>query len=386
MLNTSRVVYCLKNLGILDLFSGPGGLSLGFSQAGYHVLVSLDNDENALSTTNFNQNKINEVTKLGNHYSINQDITETSSDDIIKIFKKENKSVFGIIGGPPCRGFSLANQQTRYLDNPLNNLINEYIRLIREIKPRFFVVENVPQLFTVDNGRLLNEIILELSEIGYTCSQQIINSSNFGIPQIRRRAIIIGSLDGNKIKIPINNGSNKTITVHDAISDFPHIKNGHQETEMKYKHNQKLTTYMELMRNSKEFGFVAKSINNHIVSKNGDLVIKRFKALKQGENWSNLPQNLLENYKDAERCHSSIYKRFRWDEPSPTISNIRKNMFIHPDQDRGISVREAARLQSFPDWYEFKGKIGSLQQQVGDAVPPLMAKEIALTIKKHYKL
>jgi DNA (cytosine-5)-methyltransferase 1 len=166
------------------------------------------------------------------------------------------------------------------------------------------------------------------------------------------------------------------VTVHEAISDLPDLPNGASINRMSYKCDAK-SNYARLMRGSLQ------QSSNHLVTKNAPHIIERYKHIPQGGNWADIPPQLMSNYADCSRCHTGIYRRLREDAPSIVIGNYRKNMLIHPTQNRGLSVREAARLQSFPDWYEFKGSIGFQQQQVGNAVPPLLAEAVFRTIILH---
>jgi DNA (cytosine-5)-methyltransferase 1 len=158
-------------------------------------------------------------------------------------------------------------------------------------------------------------------------------------------------------------------TVRDAIADLPILRNGAQENERSYRCVPK-STLARLLRGRN--GRVA----NNLVTNNARLVRERYSHIRQGSNWRSIPGHLMHNYRDRERCHEGLYRRLEWDSPARVIGNFRKNMLIHPTQDRGLSVREAARLQSFPDTFTFHGSIGFQQQQVGDAVPPLLAASV----------
>ena len=167
----------------------------------------------------------------------------------------------------------------------------------------------------------------------------------------------------------------KPVTVREAISDLPQLENGAIYETLPYR-NGCPSNYARKMRGD------LKESSNHCVTKNSSIVIERYKHIPQGGNWENIPQKLMKNYTDKTRCHTGIYHRLRENEPSIVIGNYRKNMLIHPTQNRGLSVREAARLQSFPDWYEFKGHLGFQQQQVGNAVPPYMSQRVFEEIVK----
>ncbi|MFW5895302.1 MAG: DNA cytosine methyltransferase, partial [archaeon] len=217
--------------------------------------------------------------------------------------------------------------------------------------------------------------IIQIAEdLGYNVEWDIVNSKNYEVPQKRKRVIFIGSK--SKIEGAFENDKNKTVTVRKAINDLPKVKNGNRKDILEYSKNKNLSEYQKSMRNNG-----SSKVSNNKVTKNGELVRKRYKHIPPGGNWENIPDRLMKNYEDPSRCHSGIYHRLRWDEPSIVISNFRKNMLIHPEENRGLSVREAARLQSFPDNYIFKGPISSQQQQVANAVPPILAREIGKKIK-----
>lgn len=170
------------------------------------------------------------------------------------------------------------------------------------------------------------------------------------------------------------------MTVADAINDLPVLKTGDNIPKAPYTQSiSKCSEYAKMMRKKSKY-----SIQNE-VSLNSDLIIERYKHIRQGHNWRDIPEKLMMNYKDKTRCHSGIYKRLKSDEPSVVISNYRKMMLIHPTQHRGLSVREAARLHSFPDDYFFEGPISHIQQQIGNAVPPLLAKAIFNQILSYYE-
>ena len=208
--------------------------------------------------------------------------------------------------------------------------------------------------------------------MGYKTSHFVLNSVNYGVPQKRNRLFVVASLHGIELSQP-DPSVDAPVTVAEAFLDLPNLENGESAPEKKYKAKAK-SHYSNLIRGDQETCF------NNFVTKNAKHVIERYKHIPQGGNWENIPKRLMKNYADASRCHTGIYRRLNEDEPSVVIGNYRKNMLVHPWENRGLSVREAARLQSFPDWFKFEGSIGSQQQQVGNAVPPLMAKQLFSTI------
>jgi DNA (cytosine-5)-methyltransferase 1 len=234
--------------------------------------------------------------------------------------------------------------------------------------PDWIVIENVKGFVDLRSGFFMNELFRDLNKLGYTINYKVLNAINYGIPQKRERVFVIASLHGIAFSFPLptNNGH---VSVRDAIFDLPELSNGAIEYKMDYRCTP-VSIYGKRMRGRKK-----KALNNY-VTKNNEVVIERYGHIPQGGNWENIPRKLMSNYKDHTRCHHGIYRRLSDNEPSVVIGNYRKNMLIHPTQDRGLSVREAARLQSFPDWFEFKGPLISQQQQVGDAVPPLLSQAV----------
>lgn len=337
----------------VELFSGAGGMSLGAMHAGVETKLAVEVDYHAATT--FASNIKNATVVI---------------DDIrnIKEFKLRKKIPTILFGGPPCQGFSSSNQKTRSVDNPRNWLFKEFMRCAKLIMPDWIVMENVRGFVEMQKAYFLNKVFKDLNKLGYTTNYKVLNAADFGVPQKRERVFIVASLHGIAFSFPAPMIHGQ-VTVKDAISDLPDLLNGN----MVYKKDYKCLPNSDYAKKLR--GYKKKAVNNY-VTKNSDLVIKRYKHIPQGGNWMNIPLRLMKNYEDHTRCHHGIYRRLSENEPSVVIGNYRKNMLIHPSQDRGLSVREAARLQSFPDWFEFKGPLISQQQQVGDAVPPLLAKAV----------
>lgn len=342
-------------LGI-DLFSGAGGMSVGATMAGVHVSHAVELDLHAAATFQLNHPE----TTL-----IQSDIRAITAEDFTQSQKRRPIVVFG---GPPCQGFSISNQKNRDRQNSNNWLYTEYLRLVEEIQPDWIIFENVKGIIETEHGFFLDAILSGFREKGYTTSHFVLNSANFGVPQKRNRLFIIGSLHGITLSPPVALET-PFISVKSAISDLPDLNNGDTPDLSPYA-DCPPSAYAQLMRGS------LTECHNNIVTHNAPHIIQRYKHVPQGGNWANIPPSLMDNYTDVSRCHTGIYKRLRDDQPSVVIGNFRKNMLIHPWKDRGLSVREAARLQSIPDWFRFTGSIGFQQQQVGNLVPPLLAKAV----------
>jgi DNA (cytosine-5)-methyltransferase 1 len=360
-----RMLRLMKNrlLGI-DLFSGAGGMSEGAILAGVDVRLAIEKDKHAAITYNYNH---------PNTVLVNDDIRKIRIHNHIYVPKKLPKIIFG---GPPCQGFSTSNQKTRNKSNQENWLFKEYVRIVNEVRPDWAIVENVKGILETESGYFFEKINHLLRKIGYTCTYAVLNAKDYGVPQCRQRIFIVASLHGIQFQFP-KPTHNRPITVEEAISDLPKLENGANELQMDY-FTLAQSRYQKLMRKS------SKSSLNNLVTKNNRIVINRYKHIPQGGNWQHIPAYLMKNYKDFSRCHTGIYHRLIADQPSVVIGNYRKNMLIHPFENRGLSVREAARLQSFPDAFQFFGSIGFQQQQVGNSVPPLLAKSVFKEIVKYY--
>ncbi|CAA0180518.1 DNA cytosine methyltransferase [Tenacibaculum maritimum] len=341
-----------KNPVGCDIFSGAGGMSLGAEMAGIDISFAVENDKYAADTF------------IKNHRSskvILEDIRNVRSTDLI------SKNPFVLFGGPPCQGFSLSNTVTRNSKNEKNSLFEEFLRFIEELEPEWCVFENVEGFRSFQKGKVVKILKKRLEDIGYTVNFDVLMASDYGVPQDRKRFFMIGNKNGIKFEFP-EPLTNK-FTVADAISDLPNLQNGDFIESLPYK-GLANNEFANTMRANSSF-----SMQNY-VSRNKDYVLERYKYIGQGENWKAIPDELMANYADKNNCHSGIYKRLDSTKPSIVISNYRKNMLIHPFENRGLSVREAARLQSFPDDFIFKGTLMYIQQQIGNAVPPLLAKAL----------
>lgn len=362
----------------MDLFSGAGGMGLGFKQAGFQVVQAVECDPHTAET-----------------YRRNHPETDLIESPIEKLDPHECMRRTGIrvgdlavlIGGPPCQGFSESNRRTRNLSNPRNYLYKEFVRFLGALQPAWFVLENVAGLKTLDNGSILNRILVECRNLGYSVESDVLNAAEYGVPQFRRRLFIVGNRIGLPVAFPesTHGSENKPwITVRQAIADLPSLENGASKDYLAYPSlrerffRKRIYRYQALMRASVNG---LEKVQGNLITHSAEKIIRRYKYIKAGQNWEVIPSRLMDNYEDTSRCHTGIYHRLDWNEPSKVIGNFRKNMLIHPREHRGLSIREAARLQSFPDDYIFVGSIGFQQQQVADAVPPLLAKAVATSIK-----
>ncbi|OIQ22053.1 MAG: DNA (cytosine-5-)-methyltransferase [Flavobacterium sp. MedPE-SWcel] len=347
-------------LKAIDLFSGAGGMSVGASMVGIEVVVAVESDSHAAESFKANH---------ANAEIIQNDIREISLDP-------KYKDLFILFGGPPCQGFSISNTKTRNSENKNNSLFHEFIRQVDEMNPKWFVFENVEGITTFEKGTIVAKLEKKFEKLGYKTSWKVLTASDYGVPQNRNRFFMVGNRLGIDFSFP--DKEEEVITVKEAIKDLPKLENGANHDLLNYK-KVKITPYIKLMRGN------SKKPSQNYVSKNQPYVIERYKHIKPGQNWKAIPVELMTNYKNTSNCHSGIYKRLDPKKPSVVIANYRKNMLIHPYEHRGLSVREAARIQSFPDNFMFKGNLSFQQQQIGNAVPPLLAKAIFKQIIESYK-
>lgn len=338
----------------IDLFAGGGGLTLGASLSGIEVRAAVENNPSACQTYQANH---------PNTTLLAADIKKVESIDV-----GDRDRPVVLFGGPPCQGFSTSNQRTRHAENPKNWLFREFLRMVSSIKPEWVVFENVAGILQTDGGRFAISFREELAGMGYNITFGVLNAADFGCPQKRSRYILIGSLNATP-QLPKPSVSIKAPTLWEAIGDLPELVNGAMEDILPYR-QAPLSDYARILRADLDV------CTGHLVSRNADSIVARYGHIPQGGNWRNVPGMMRDPVTDRRRYHSGIYKRLVQNAPSVVIGNFRKSMLIHPTQDRGLSVREAARIQSFPDRYRFCGSIGFQQQQVGNAVPPILAKAV----------
>ena len=345
----------ISMMNVLDLFCGCGGLSNGFEQEGYNVLLGIDSDERALNT--YRENHDNAVAHLG-------DITNIKHEDISQLVN--NKLVDIVIGGPPCQGMSLSG--LRKFDDPRNKLYLSYIRLVEEIKPKAFVIENVPGLVSLYKGRVKDSIIEKFTRMGYEVNYEILNASDYGIPQNRKRVFFVGLKNG-KFEFNFEKKSSK-ITTKMALDDLPPLEETIGEEVMDYikKPNNE---YQKLLRIN------STKVYNHIAARHSKRIKDIISLVPDGGNYKDLPEEFR-----STRKFNVAWTRFPSDRPSPTIDTGHRHHF-HYKYNRVPTVRECARLQSFSDDFIFTGNKTDQFRQVGNAVPPLLSKLIARELKNY---
>ncbi len=345
---------------IIDLFCGVGGLSQGFEWSGFESVIAIDIWEDAIKT--FNHNRAEKV-------GITKDITEFNNVVLPEIMK--NHTIDGIIGGPPCQGYSSARlsnvtDKVDKINISRNHLYLEFFRTVDLVRPKFFLIENVRGLTSLNNGAFVADIVERFGDIGYNVSYQILNASDYGIPQNRQRVFFIGLLEG-EFEFPEK--YNYKVSSKEAISDL--IKSTDDAIQKYSTHSS--SKFQKLMRNGK------KSVKNHEVTVHNEQTKNVISMVPDGGNIKSLPEeywNIRKYNKAFQRMNSKL--------PSNTIDTGHRNYF-HYEANRIPTARESARIQSFPDSFEFIGAKGSQYKQVGNAVPPLLAKALAVKIKSYLK-
>ncbi|PYZ95350.1 DNA (cytosine-5-)-methyltransferase [Salipaludibacillus keqinensis] len=358
---------------VFDFFSGCGGFSKGFELAGFDIVFANDIWEKASIT--YKKNHPNTPFLL-------KDIKSLSSKDISKVY---NGSPDVIIGGPPCQGFSLAG--LRKIDDERNELYKEYVRMVASFKPKMFVMENVPGLVKRANGYFFEKIKSDFMEIGYNVECKILKAADFGVPQIRQRAFFIGSLNN---EFPINfptpthydpfettlfsEGMNKYVTLGNAISDLPLLPDSDYLGD-------EIQEYVSLPQNEYQAFMRENSyaIYNHIATNHNEKTREIIALVPEGKNFKSLPEEFKET-----RKFNVAFTRLDSKVPSHTVDTGHRHHF-HPWQNRVPTVRESARIQSFSDDFIFLGTKTSQYTQVGNAVPPLLAKVVGKSVLSSLK-
>lgn len=362
-------------INVIDLFAGCGGFSVGFERAGFNITKAVEFDRN-----------------IAISYSNNHSTTLMYAEDIAKIadcnhFSNGEAEV--IIGGPPCQGFSMAGDRVRekkaFLSDPRNFLFRHYVEIVKIVRPKIFIIENVKGILSKDRGEIFKEIVDTFGDSNnfdgdkYFIHYKVCKAVEFGIPQKRERVVIIGTLNNNynidcifsKAKESISSIDPHffdEVTLYDAISDIPEPNEEGIVNLLQSK-----SYYQNNLRNKSNV------VYNHTASKHNEKAIERMQNIAPGENWQVLNE-------DIRSVHSGAYGRLNWNNPAMTITTRfdtpAGGRFIHPDYNRTITPREAARIQSFPDSFVFVGNKTSICKQIGNAVPPKLAYFLAFVVKE----
>lgn len=339
-----------KKYNVIDLFCGIGGFSKGFQMQGFDIKMGIDNWAVALETFKKNHKGVDAVL---------EDLVELPDS----FYKKIPYNVDIIIAGPPCQGFSMAGK--REIEDIRNKLFKEVIRATKLLNPEVVIIENVSGILSMrnQNGKLVKDCILEdLKALGYYVKCQLLVASDYGVPQHRKRVVFVATKEDH-FKYPIPSGY--IITAGEALSNIPDI--GNEEYMAPINKFQKLMSH----------GF--KKIYNHEAMRHNNEVLNRIRHVPQGGNWRDIPSEIY----NVGGEHSNNYRRLDPSKPSITIKHATKSMIISPFYDRVITAREAARLQSFPDDFILEGTKFEQHQQLANAVPPLLGKAIANSVKEY---
>ncbi len=386
-----------NTLTMLDLFAGAGGLSEGLSEAGFHSLFASEI-----------------VPVYANTYKLNHpgakvftaDIRSLNADKVLSELGLERGQLDLLAGGPPCQGFSI-NAPVRSVLDQRNHLFKEYLRFVDTFAPRAVLIENVPGLVSFEHGATLHAILDALAQLGYGADVRILGAAYYGVPQMRWRTIILGlrgkvlppaafpepiyhapirpnfttTFDGQMlVKLPAPEVSAAFTTVKEAIGDLPPLICGERGEEVKEYISEPFCDYQRRLRIGSSGGY------NHEAPRLSKINLERLKHIRPGGNWTDIPDDLLpKGMKRANRGdHTKRYGRVTADGLASTIltkCDPHWGAYFHYEQERSFTVREAARIQSFPDHYIFTGTIAEQFAQVGNAVPPLLAEAVGLTLK-----
>ena len=340
-------------MNAIDLFAGCGGLSKGFLDAGFEIIVGVDNDQAALNTFEGNHNGA---------VALNADLSKQETFDEIKAIAGRRK-IDVILAGPPCQGFSLTGP--RNFDDPRNKLYLAVIEMVRQFEPKGFIIENVPGMATMYNGQVKDEILRRFRKMGYNTECKIMCAADFGVPQLRHRLIFMGiQKDIGQPHFPeAVFGPDSYRTCRDAISDLPsRVKELGTEEDVYDK--EPMTEYQKLMRGS------CNKLYNHVATDHKQFVKDTIALVPEGGNYKDLPAG----WGESRRFHEA-WTRYHGDRPSKTIDTGHRNHF-HYEYNRVPTIRENARLQSFPDDFIFTGTKTQQNRQVGNAVPPLLGQAL----------
>lgn len=384
---------------VLDTFAGAGGFSLGFEMAGCEIVGAIETDAWACETFEYNHPKAT---------VIKSNIEELSDKSLKKLFFGNEPNI--ILGGPPCQGFSICNKNNGDPKDPRNSLFEEFVRLGKIFKPTLMIMENVPNLIkakTQSNELVLDIIKNELRNLGYFVYSTVLESVDYGVPQIRKRLFVVASSIALDNPFPSATHSprqadlfslslHKTPSLWDAISDLPEIEARQGAEEMEYCKKPQNTFQKNLRKGSDK-------LHNHLAMKHSKRMVERFKSMEWGQSGADVPDHLKpykrnSNGTVSDKVYDQNNRRMHPDKPCHTIPASFYANFVHPYKDRNFTAREGARIQTFPDSYIFKGKPTVVSHkllaregrfdekylcqynQIGNAVPPMLAQAVAENI------
>lgn len=365
----------------IDLFAGAGGLAEGFRQAGFRCLVANDFDKSAGETF---------AAAFPEAQFIPGPIQDISHAKMLDVAGLKRGELDVLVGGPPCQAFSIYNHQ-RGMHDERSGMFREYLRIVKGLLPRAVVMENVTGITSIEEGKAVDEIHAALKKLGYSVEHRVLKAEEYGVPQERRRIFFVGVRDSDTIHWPqpthngkasdslfSESGREPFVTVWDAIGDLPKLAIEEGDEVAEYSAAAQ-SDYQRLMRKG------SRKLFNHVAPFLAPINLQRLKHIPPGGSWRDIPHNLLPaGMKTARRSdHTKRYGRLEKTGLASTIltkCDLHWGAFIHPNQERTLTVREAARCQSFPDRFRFQGARVDQFRQVGNAVPPLLAKAVAQSV------
>jgi DNA (cytosine-5)-methyltransferase 1 len=380
----------------VDLFSGAGGLAEGFHEAGWNIVAGVDSDRYAAETFQLNFPRAT---------FLKMDVSELTPGKLLKATGLKPGELDCLLGGPPCQSFSY-NNHARSASTRRARLFEHYLRIVAKLKPRLIVMENVPGMLTIGKGRIVKEIQVRLKKLGYRSQIRILYAEDFGVPQQRRRVFVIATrLPWRRPLFPIgthgpaskpsedagtyiyrwkaskNRPARPLVSVWDVIGDLPLVRNGAKKFKMSYRRKTRTESQERARRGSD-------AVYDHVAHKLTKKMITRISKVPQGGDWRDIPRRLLPAGMKRARPNDHTKRYGRLTRKGLCCTILTKcdphwGSYVHPLQDRTITVREAARLQTFPDTFRFCKLISKQYEQIGNAVPPAMAKRIAHTLKRH---
>jgi DNA (cytosine-5)-methyltransferase 1 len=363
---------------VIDLFSGCGGISRGFSSAGFDTLLGLDTDADSLTTF------------AGNHpraQVLGGDIRDIPPSEVRAWLGLQREELDCLVGGPPCQSFSKNTPaKERFFDDPRNHLYRWFMDFVEEFRPRTVLVENVAELANAHNGFVREEILERLDALGYETIWRRLLAADYGVPQMRRRVFFLASRVGGgalQFPSPTHRAPSKPpsllnedgyVTVKAAISDLPRLNHGEGQEPAAYR-TPPTSAFQRTVRRD------VKKVYDHVARKLAPAQLARLRAIQPGQRMKDLPDHLR-----PRSGYGGAYSRLSWEEPALTITtwvfHPGSGRFGHPEDDRTITMREAARIQGFDDAFRFHGSYNSKSRQIGNAVPPLLAKQLAQVLSR----
>lgn len=376
---------------VIELFAGAGGFTWGWQRAGYNTRVAVDHDVAATRTHELN---------FPHSLTLQRDLTTFGPKDLAELIGGRPRGLLAIVGGPPCQGWSKAGRgKLRSLDatarsllhDPRNRLYRRYLEYVDYFRPPVCVMENVPGMLSIEGRNVAESILSHFEDIGYKTSYSLVNARWFGVPQDRRRLIFIGVRNELRLQLSavrleayarrfrrdVLQLPTEDTSVRQAIGDLPFVPHGSEEDPQPYRPARKASRYAQLMR-ERSNGM----ITDHVTRKHNAQDLEAFSVMPEGGLYHELDAR-LKRYRDD--IFKDKYRKLRWDSPAGTVTaHFAKDCYthIHPEQPRTVSIREAARFQSFPDDFRFFGNMGDRFRQIGNAVPPLMAYGIASFVRE----